>query len=140
MSKRYYILDCLQTICNMLTDVSANVFPDHRPEAQGKQMDDMVVVSLPVTIDDKKVQQDTTIRFELIAKNKATGVADINRLQEMLDALSAKFPIVSGRYSVISPYLALKGNDGLGFTIWNVQARLIINTIDEFDLDKKHKN
>ena len=130
MSKKYYLSDCLQSICGMLWDVSKNVFADHRPEAKGKQMPDMVVVSLPVTIDDKNVQQDTTIRFELIAKNKATGVANIPRLQEMLDTLSAKFPMVRGRYSVISPYVALKGNDGLGFTIWNVQARLIINMTD----------
>lgn len=130
MSKKYYIADCLETLCGMMGDVSKHVFPDHRPEAKGKQMDDMVVVSLPVTIDDQRVQQSTTVRFELIVRNKATGVADIPRLQEMLDILSAKFPIVSERYSVISPYVALKGNDGLGFTIWNVQARLIIFMTD----------
>lgn len=130
MSKRYYISDCLQTICGMLGDVSKNVFPDHRPEAKGKQMEDMVVVSLPVTIDDQRVQQSTTIRFELIVRNKATGVANIPKLQEMLDALSAKFPMTTKRYSVFKPYVALKGNDGLGFTIWNVQARLIMFTTD----------
>ena len=130
MSKKYYISDCLQTICGMLGDVSKNVFPSQRPEATGKQMQDMVVVSLPVTIEDRNVQQDTTIRFDLIVRNKATGVANIPKLQKMLDALAEKFPIVSGRYSVISPYVALKENDGLGFTVWNVQARLIINTTD----------
>ncbi len=132
MSKTYYISDCLQAICGMLGDVSKNVFPGHRPEAKGKQMDDMVVVSLPVTIDDQRVQQTTTMRFELIARNKATGVANIPRLQEMLDKLSAKFPMSAGRYSVFKPYVALKGNDGLGFTIWNVQARLVIYMTDSF--------
>lgn len=130
--KKYHIGECLETICGMLTDVSGNIYPDHRPEAKGKLMNDMVVVSLPVNIADNNVQLDTTIRFELIVKNKATGIANISRLQEMLDALSVKFPIVQGRFSVVSPYVALKGNDGLGFTIWNVQARLIINTTDNY--------
>lgn len=130
--KKYHIGECLETICGMLADVSENIYPDHRPEAKGKLMNDMVVVSLPVNIADNNVQLDTTIRFELIVKNKATGIANISRLQEMLDALSVKFPIVQDRFSVVSPYVALKGNDGLGFTIWNVQARLIINTTDNY--------
>ena len=132
MRKKYYIADCLEVICGLLTDVSGNVFPDHRPEAKGSQMQDMVVVSLPVTIEDMNVQQVTTVRSELIVRNKAEGVADIPRLQEMLDTLASKFPIVNGRYSVTSPYVALKGNDGLGFTVWNVQARLTINTTDNY--------
>ena len=133
MSKRYYISDCLKALCGMLGDVSEHVFPMQRPEAKGKQMADMVVVSLPVTIDDQRVQQSTTVRFELFVRNKATGVPDIPRLQEMLDALSSKFPMSTERYSVFKPYLALKGPDGLGFTVWNVQARLIVFMTDSFN-------
>ena len=133
MTKKFYIGECLQVICGLLTDVSENVFSDHRPEAKGKQMQDMVVVSLPVTVNDNNVQQDTVIRFELMARNKSTGIANITRLQQMLDTLTAKFPIVSGRYSFVSPTAVLKGNDGLGYTVWNVQARLIINTTDNYN-------
>ena len=133
MKKKYYISDCLQWICKELSDVSSNVYPDHRPEAKGNQMADIVVVSLPVTIDDMNVQQVTTVRFELIVRNKATGIANIPKLQQMLDALTGKFPMVDGRYSITHPYVALKGNDGLGFTIWNVQATLKINTTDLFN-------
>ncbi len=133
MTKKFYIGECLQVICGLLSDVSENVFPDHRPEAKGKQMQDMVVVSLPVTVNDNNVQQDTVIRFELMARNKSTGIANIIRLQQMLDTLTAKFPIVSGRYSFVSPTVVLKGNDGLGYTVWNVQARLIINTTDNYN-------
>ena len=133
MTKKFYIGECLQVICGLLTDVSENVFPDHRPEAKGKQMQDMVVVSLPVAINDNNVQQDTVARFELMVRNKSSGIANITRLQRMLDALTAKFPIVSGRYSLVSPSLVLKGNDGFGYTIWNVQARLIINTTDNYN-------
>lgn len=134
MKKKFYIGECLQVICGLITDVSENVFPDHRPEAKGKQMQDFVVVSLPVTINDNNVQQDTVIRFELMVRNKSTGIADITRLQTMLDALTSKFPIVSGRYSVFNPNVVLKGNDGLGYTVWNVQATLIINTTDNYKL------
>lgn len=133
MKKKYYIAECLEWICGQLADVSGNVFPEHRPEAKGKQMPDLVVVSLPTAIDDKNVQQDATIRFELMARNKATGIADTPKLQKMLDTLTEKFPMVNGRFSVVRPSLVLKGADGLGFTVWNVQARLITYTTDLFN-------
>lgn len=44
---RYYISDILKDVCANVTDVSRNVFPEHRPATQ-KQMEDMVVVSFPV--------------------------------------------------------------------------------------------
>ena len=131
MSKKYHIGEFLEAVCGMLSDVSGNVFPGHRPEAKGKQMADLVVVSLPVSLIDLNVQQRTTVRFELMARNKATGVADVPKLQGMLDAISAKFPMVFGRFTVTSPSLVVKGTDGLGFTVWNVQATLKINMTDE---------
>ena len=132
MSNRYYIGECLETVCGLMADVSQNVFAGHRPGAVGEQIKDFVVISLPVTIYNKNVQQLTTIRIEIATRNKATGIANIARLQEMLDALMAKFPIVERRFSVTSPNLVLKGNDGLGFTLWNVQAKLLVNTTDSY--------
>lgn len=42
---RYYISEILENVCTDVTDVSNNVFPEHRPSATQKQMEDMVVVS-----------------------------------------------------------------------------------------------
>lgn len=95
-------------------------------------MNDFIVVSLPVSIEDQNSYQKTTLRIELAAKDKANGISDTLKLQSMLDALMAKFPIVERRFSVTSPNLVLKGADGLGFTLWNVQAKLLVNTTDSY--------
>ena len=129
---RYYISEILENVCTDVTDVSNNVFPEHRPSATQKQMEDMVVVSLPVAFNENNVCQTTTIRFELMARNRANGMAYTKRLQGMLDVLMEKFPITEERYSITKPYVALKGDDGLGFTVWNVQATLMVNTTDSY--------
>lgn len=129
---RYYISEVLETVCTAMSAISGHVFSEHRPMATNKQMEDFIVVSLPTTIDDQNAYQKTTLRIELAAKDKATGISDTVRLQEMLNQLAGMFPIVERRFSAISPRIVLKGSDGLGFTIWNVQAVLIINTTDSY--------
>ena len=54
----------------------------------------------------------------------------VDELQEMLDNLLGLFPIVEERYSITSPRLLFKGDDGNGFTVWVVQAHMVINTTD----------
>lgn len=129
---RYYISDILEDVCANVTDVSSNVFPEHRPSTTQKQMEDMVVVSLPVSWEDQNAYQSTTMRFELMARNRANGVSYTKRLQEMTDILMEKFPLKGIRYSVTKPRVVMKGDDGLGFTVWFVQARLIVNTTDSY--------
>lgn len=129
---KFYIAEILQSVCECFKGVSENVFPEHRPAATQEQMEDLIVVSLPVSIDDQNVWQKSRIQIELLARNRANGVSNTNRLQEMLNGVSGKFPIVSDRYSITSPIVALKGDDGLGFTIWNVQAKLVVNTTDSY--------
>ena len=129
---KYYISEILEDTCDIIKRVSVHVYPEHRPTATPKQMKDLVVVSIPSSISDKHVCQKSIIRIELIARNLSTGVAYTKRLQEMLNTLVELFPIVRKRFSITSPYLALKGDDGLGFTVWNVQAKLIVNTTDSY--------
>lgn len=129
---QYHIAEVLQEVCTQMKDISKNVFPESRPSATGQQMDDLMVVSLPVSIDDQNAWQRTTLRIEIFVKNRASGVAYTKKLQELLNATISKFPIVTKRFSVTSPRLLLKGTDGLGFTVWNVQAKLIINTTDSY--------
>ena len=51
---KYYISEVLEEVCQRLGGISEHVFPEHRPAAAGKQMDDFIVVSLPVSIEDQK--------------------------------------------------------------------------------------
>ena len=127
--RKYYISEVLEEVCQRLGGISEHVFPEHRPAAAGKQMDDFI----PVSIEDQNAYQKTTLRIEIAVRNRSQGVAHTKKLQEMLDGVAGKFPIVTERFSAFQPLLVLKGDDGLGFTIWNIQAKLIVNTTDSYE-------
>lgn len=133
MNGKIYIAEPLLLVCEELYDVSGNVFPESRPEADGTQMKDMVVVRFSSSVRDNNVQQVAMVRFELIVRNKFKGIADVSRLQEMLDILVSKFPIIIGRYAFTvdkESTVKSEGNDGLGFTKWYLLAKLKTNTTD----------
>lgn len=130
---KFYIAQILEELCEMLSDISKNVFAGSRPSAKQKQMQDFIVVSFPVNIPDNKVVQASTLRIDLAARNGVNGLEDTPRLQEMLDGVSALFPIhPSLRYSITNPTLVLKGDDGLGFSHWLLNADILINHTDSY--------
>lgn len=92
----------------------------------------MIVVSLPIAIDDQNAWQKTTMRIEIFVRNRSSGISPTRELEQILNAVLEKFPIVSERYSVTNPKIVLKGDDGLGFTVWNIQAKLLVNTTDSY--------
>ncbi len=130
--QKYYVSDILKEVCSMMGGITKNVFPDHRPSAKGEQMDELIVVSIPSELQEQNAWQKGILRIELIARDKGNGYANIVRLDKMLKAVTEKFPITTERFSVTSPRLIMKGDDGLGFTIWNIQTKLIVNTTDSY--------
>lgn len=117
-----------------MEDVSNNVFVEHRPLSIPRQIDDMVVVSVPYGFRDKNVMQTALLRVELIVRNKENGVVNVEKLQEMLDAVLGMMPLKEGRFFIFSPTLALRGDDGAGFTIWCVHCNVEINTLDRYEV------
>lgn len=130
---KFHIAQILKEVCGALSGISENVTASNRFSAKQKQMKDFVVVSFPASIPDGKVAQATTLRIDLAARNTVNGLEDTPRLQEMLDGVTALFPIhPSMRYSVTNPALMLKGDDGLGFSHWLVNADILINHTDSY--------
>ena len=70
-------------------------------------------------------------------RNKENGIANVEKLQAMLDIVTEMMPLKEGRFFVSSPTLALRGDDGAGFTIWCVHCNVEINTLDRFDVGEK---
>lgn len=130
---KYYVADVLEEVCTRMGNVSENVFPETRPSATQRQMQDFVVVSLPVEIENQNAWQRGVLRIELYVRTRSNGVSNTGKLQELLDAVTAEFPIVTKRFSATAPRLVLKGSDKLGFTVWNIQSKLIINTTDSYE-------
>lgn len=130
---QYYLSEILKDVIHKVSDISEHVYPENRPLVTDS-LADMIVVSFPIQFEDKRVCQDSDIRFEIIVRNRHNNVPNVEKLQEMLNLLVGKFPIVGERYVLSRPFLALKGEDEAGFTIWVVQANIRINTTDRYDL------
>ncbi len=131
---RFYISRILEEVCTLFAGISKDVSAGNRKAASQKQMADFIVVSMPVNVPDSNVLQSTTLRIDLAARNKQNGLENIPRLQTMLDSVISLFPIKAnnGRFCVTNPVLVLKGDDGLGFSHWLINADLKINQTDSY--------
>ena len=125
---KFYIASILEEIAGLLAGVSSNVSASNRKSASQKKMQDFIVVSFPVNIPENKVVQKTTVRFDLAARNTVNGLEDTPKLQSMLDEVIALFPI----HPVTNPTVVLKGDDGLGFSHWLINADIQINQTDSY--------
>lgn len=130
--KKYYIAEILQSLCEKVDDLGIcdSVYAEHRPTGHGEQSDRMVVVSITTQIVDNSAYQRAGINIHIIARNRDGGISATDELQAMLDGIMSLFPITERRYTVTSPNLLFKGDDELGFTVWVVNANLVINTTD----------
>lgn len=131
---RFYISQILEEVCSLFGGISKNVSAGNRKSANQKQMSDFIVVSFPVNIPDSAVLQNTTIRIDIAARNIHNGLENVERLSEMLDSVISFFPIKSSdcRFSITEPGVVLKGDDGLGFSHWLINANLQINQTDSY--------
>ena len=130
---KFYISSILEEIAGMLIGISENVTAGNRKSVSQEQMEDFIVVSFPVNIPENKVVQNTTVRFDLAARNTVNGLEDTPKLQSMLDVVITLFPIhPSLRYTVTNPTVVLKGDDGLGFSHWLMNADIQINQTDSY--------
>lgn len=131
---KFYIKDVLEVLCNKLADASVGerTYAEHRPNGIGEQLKSMSVVSLPSEIVDNGAYQSTQVYFQLLSRNRDGGISSTDILQSMLDNLLNLFPIKEGRFTLTSPRIVLNGDDGNGFTVWLVQASLVINTTDRY--------
>lgn len=130
---KFYISSILEEIAGMLIGISENVTAGNRKSVSQEQMEDFIVVSFPVNIPENKVVQNTTLRIDLAARNTVNGLEDTTKLQSMLDVVITLFPIhPSLRYTVTNPTVVLKGDDGLGFSHWLINADIQINQTDSY--------
>lgn len=115
------------------THICPNVYAI-RPSADVDN-NEMVCVFIPEEASDKGVCINSTLSFQIFVKNRAKGIPNLTRLDALLNDILELFPIGSAghRFSASNPRLTFKGNDGLGYTCWMVEAKLIVNTTDKFD-------
>ena len=94
MNGKIYIAEPLLLVCEELYDVSGNVFPESRPEADGTQMKDMVVVRFSSSVRDNNVQQGRVFFTLCILKHFVDIIRPNNTFKQRLVALLSKYPMV----------------------------------------------
>lgn len=131
---KFHTAAILKDMKERLSEVCPNVFVGGRPTSTKEEMKEFLVVSMPYSVRDKGAWQNTYFRVEIYVKDKSQGVQNIARLDALSNKLVSLFPMVGlkGRYKASKPFLNLTGRDGLGFTVWNLQNTLLVNTSDSY--------
>ena len=123
---RFRRLDIMKHLDTVMADVCEARFTS-RPTALQKQVNEFVVISLPVRMVDRGAYQETFCRVALFARDRANGQENTKGLEDLQEKVVGKFPIVSDFFSAIDPVLIPSGADTIGFHSLMVQAKLIIN-------------
>ncbi len=117
----------LQQLYDAVQGVSMHRFISDRPEAMQNGMTDFVIVDLPNGIYDRgDTYQESYCQISVFAKNKANGIEDTVKLDDMLNAICKLFPMNTSLFYASSPRLMTGGDDMLGFHFLIIQAKLII--------------
>lgn len=129
-----HINSVLQDMIARLKTVCPKVYVANRPLASKDENKEFLVLSNPYSVRDRGAFQHTYFRIEIYVKTKAQGVPNMARLESISNAILALFPMSAEdkRYVARKPYLTLQGNDEMGYTVWYLQASLLVNTIDSY--------
>ena len=111
--------------------ISDHVFTGNRPQAIPEAMKDFVVVSIPSRMESSTYgggygMTSGYCNFEIYVRQKKGGMEDLKKLNTMLGELLDAFPYSDTRMQLARPIVALRGNDGLGFSAALVRAELVI--------------
>lgn len=130
---KFHTASALRALYDLAKGVCEEVYVEERPLATPEQMKEFIVIGLPVGLKNHGPYQTGIARFEIFVRNKAKSQPNVIRLDALLNKLVALFPMENERILMKDPYLALKGQDNVGFSIWNVQCEVLVNTSDRYD-------
>ena len=106
-----------------------------RPKSVEKRIGSYVVVSLPYSIRNNEMNDSgayndysTTVQIEIYVRDKASASNpngfNVNVMNEKVEKVRAVFPISTENVLVISPVITMQDDDGDGFGVTIIQARL----------------
>jgi hypothetical protein len=127
----YKVKEVLQSLYGLGKLISNQVYTGNRPQATPEQMKDFVVVSVPSRLESSTYGGGYGVtsgycNIEIFVKLKKSGVEDANKLESLLGDLLDLFPYNDEVMQLTRPVVALRGNDGLGFSAVLVRAELLI--------------
>lgn len=106
-----------------------------RPKSVDKRIDSYLVVSLPYSIRNNEIDESgayndfsTTVQIEIYVRDKASAsnpnAFNVNVMDEKVEKVRSVFPISTENLSVTNPVITMQDDDGDGFGVTIIQARL----------------
>lgn len=127
----FNVSGALRSLYDKAREVSNNVFTGGRPQAVPEQMNEFLVVSIPSRLESSTIGGGYGVtqafcNIEVYVKLRKGGVENLTKLDSMLKKVLGLFPIDNETIIATKPTVALRGNDGLGFSAVLVRADLVI--------------
>ncbi len=133
---RYPRMAVLQSLYELTADITPNRFITTRPNAVGEHMEEFLLIRLPQTIYDRgDTYQSTKGQISVFVRDIQTedetgrvigGIENSFRLEQLQEAVTSLFPIVTEIYHGKRPLLLPGGSDGTGFHSLIIQFHLTI--------------
>jgi hypothetical protein len=124
MAKAFPRKDILQSLYTKLSGI-ASVYIPNRPASTPVGLSKFIVVDLPGTMRDQNAYQDASLRLDLFQKEFAGGIEDVNGLDALYQSVIALFPIVTDKFTAISPRLVAGGSDEKGYHYLMIYANIL---------------
>ena len=106
-----------------------------RPKSVEDRIDSYLVLSLPYAIRNNEIDESgayndftTTVQIEIYVRDKVSASNpngfNVNVMSEKVEKAFSVFPISTENVLVISPIITMQDDDGDGFAVTIIQARL----------------
>lgn len=125
----FKLKDILVVMRDVFKDVCPNIFISDRPKVVGKNMDEFMVISLPVMLYNKTYGKgygmtSSYARIEIYVRDY-NGLEQTAKLDDLIQKCADKFPINEDLVIMSRPRVVLSGSDGYGFHVATIQASFI---------------
>lgn len=128
-------MEVLRMLDELTADITPNRFITTRPNAVGNGMQEFLLISLSNIEDSADTYQHTRGRISIFARDvqgtgaggdAVSGMENTLRLDEMLNAVTGLFPMVTELFHGKRPQLLAGGSDDAGFHYLTIQFNITI--------------
>lgn len=117
----------LQSLDELTADITEKRYVTTRPSAVSEQMKEFLLLRIPQTIYDRgDTYQTTKGQIVIFVRDIDGGLENTYRLEQLQQAVTDLFPIVTDTYHARRPILLAGGSDGAGFHTLIIQFSITI--------------
>jgi hypothetical protein len=125
----FKLKDILVTMRDTFKDVIPTIYTSERPKVIGENLNEFMVVSLPVMLYNKTYGTgygltSSYARIEIFVRD-VNGLEQVAKLDNYIQQIVDKFPINNDLLIMSRPRVVLSGADGYGFHVATIQASFL---------------